>query len=132
MPRANSPADKIHDHQLRSFVADKAPGERQVFIVLDLPALQVEFRTIDTGSSRRQVPARIRPETPAERKRAARMIASVRKVLAGVLHEEPVWMAGAGAFVAKVTSEELSAVVASPLVKEILPNRQFHIRGRGR
>ncbi len=38
-------------------------------------------------------------------------------------------MAAARAFVVKVTSEQLSTIAGSPLIQEILPNRQ--LRGRG-
>ncbi len=66
MSHSNSPADKIHDEELRAFAADKAAGQRTVFITLDLPTRHVDFRTVPTGDGPHQVPTRVRPPTEAE------------------------------------------------------------------
>ncbi|MDP9073087.1 MAG: hypothetical protein M3N98_02740 [Actinomycetota bacterium] len=115
--------DKVSDDDLQRFAGGQS-GCRSVLVEVAIPRARAEIGVVARPGNVQPLPLRLAGTTRAADPGA--LVATARSFLTGVLGVDPVWLDAAACFVADVTGAQLQAIVASPLVRAIHPNR--HLR----
>jgi hypothetical protein len=121
MPSDSRVSAKIADPDLKRFVDLEAEERRLLLVEPELPARQLRMqRSERVGPSFR--PVGVEPEDREDR---ARRTAEAEHFLGELLHCQPRWLDASRTFVVEATGREVAAMIRSPLIKAIHPNRRI-------
>ena len=118
------PVKKISDKKLFDLVLNESNEKATVIIQLNLTKSKLKINKEVSGLYR-QIIQGIQPETDKEKKEIKLKTLKAKEFLKKVLGAPPRWLSIPRVFIAKVNGKELQKIAASPIVKNIYPNRNL-------
>jgi hypothetical protein len=129
MPQSTPPScfDKFATKELRALAAGPSTRPVQVLVQPDLPLLRLAVSRVERGGVERVVPVGVREASPDDVRLADERIAATRAYLVTVLGSDPHWLGAARTFAVRATPAQLRAIVESPLIRTVWPDRSHRL-----